>query len=132
MKFLKKHKIKNNKIFLSIKNGIPIPVYGNGKNIRNWIHVEDHCVGIAIALRKGKTGEIYNFGTTEYLENLDICKFFLEYANQSYSQISLVQDRKGHDFRYGVNSTKARVMLEWKPINNFKSSLEELFESYSK
>lgn len=114
-----------------IKNGVPIPVYGNGKNIRNWIHVEDHCIGISIAARKGRSGEIYNFGTSEYFENLEICKLFLNYTNQNHLQIRHVQDRKGHDFRYGVDSTKARVELGWKPNHNFKSSLEELFESYS-
>jgi dTDP-glucose 4,6-dehydratase len=117
-------------VIKSIKTGNPIPIYGNGKNVRNWIHVEDHCSGIALALDKGKSGEIYNFGTEEYLENLEICKLFLDYVNEDYSRISFVEDRKGHDFRYGVNSMKARKSLGWKTVHNFNDSVEELFNSY--
>lgn len=117
-------------VIKSIKTGNPIPIYGNGKNIRNWIHVEDHCSGIAAALHNGKSGEIYNFGTSEYLENLEICKLFLDHANEDYSRISFVEDRKGHDFRYGVNSMKARERLYWKTVHNFSDSVEDLFNSY--
>lgn len=113
-----------------IKNDQPIPVYGSGKNIRNWLHVEDHCSGLAIALQDGKSGEIYNFSTHEYLTNIEICNLLLGRRKESLSKIRFVEDRKGHDLRYGVNSHKARNTLGWLPTHSFRDSLEELFESY--
>ena len=118
-------------VIKSINQNLPIPLYGNGRNIRNWIHVEDHCLGIAMALEKGKSGEIYNFGTSEYLENIEICEILLAYKKDSFSRIEFVADRKGHDFRYGINSEKASNLLGWQPIHNFRDSLESLFECYA-
>jgi dTDP-glucose 4,6-dehydratase len=114
-----------------IINGERIPIYGNGRNIRNWIHVEDHCRGIASVLKFGISGEIYNFGTADYYENLQICEILLAHRGQSLGKISFVKDRRGHDFRYGVNSEKARTQLNWKPENNFMDTVENLFNWYS-
>ncbi len=91
-----------------IKSGEKIPVYGDGKNLREWIHVEDHCRGIQTVINFGFKGEIYNIGSGEELSNLEVAKLLLENAPSQDSDIIYVQDRKGHDFRYSVNSTKIK------------------------
>lgn len=113
-----------------IVRGERVPVYGNGKNIRNWIHVEDHCRGIIKAWKLGKSGEIYNFSTTDYYENLEICEILLKSRNLSLDRVEFVVDRKGHDFRYGINSDKARNELGWISEHNFLDTVDKLFEWY--
>jgi dTDP-glucose 4,6-dehydratase len=91
-----------------IKAGEKIPVYGDGKNLREWIHVEDHCRGIQTVINLGYKGEIYNIGSGEELSNLEVAKLLLDNGPSQDSDIIFVQDRKGHDFRYSVNSTKIK------------------------
>lgn len=108
-----------------------IPLYGNGLNIRNWISVEDHCLGIAAAYSIGRTGEIYNFGTDDYLTNLQLCELFLNQMNKSQDCIEYVEDRKGHDFRYSVDFSKSQYELNWFPKHKIKDKIADLVQEYS-
>jgi dTDP-glucose 4,6-dehydratase len=111
-----------------------IPIYGNGKNIRDWIFVEDHCYGIELTLAKGRNGETYCFGGECEIRNIDIANLICEILDDlaprkdkaSYkSQIKLVEDRKGHDYRYAINNSKARTELGFEVDNNFKEKLQK-------
>jgi len=115
----------------SIYQGIKIPVYGSGTNIRNWIDVDDHCTGLALSYENGESGEVYNFGTEEYLSNVEVCRLFLNYAGKSVDQIEFVEDRKGHDFRYAVDSSKSQVKLNWTPRFRLSERVSEIFEWYA-
>lgn len=110
----------------------PIPLYGNGSQIRDWIFVEDHCNGIIRALEAGEIGERYNIGANNEFGNLNIVNKICDRLNiirprddgQKYNDlIQFVSDRPGHDLRYAINSTKANQRLNWKPINSFEDSL---------
>ena len=109
----------------------PIPVYGDGKNIRDWIFVEDHCRGMEAALRRGKPGGVYNLGATNEHRNIDmvhrICALMdrLRPRGKPHAElISFVKDRPGHDWRYAIDSTRARDELGWTPQANFSTALE--------
>ncbi len=114
----------------------PLPIYGEGKNSREWIYVEDHCNGLFIIYRKGKIGESYNIGTNNNVSNLNLTKILLkiiknkDFKIEKKVKIKFVKDRPGHDFRYALNSKKIRKELNWKPKMNFKSGLEETFNWY--
>jgi dTDP-glucose 4,6-dehydratase len=119
----------------------PLPVYGNGANIRDWIHVGDHADGLIAAFEKGTPGEAYNFGGNTELQNIKIVKMICALLDKtqaradkkSYSeQITFVNDRKGHDFRYAINNSKANRKLGWKPQINFENGLQETIEWYLK
>lgn len=103
---------------------LPLPVYGDGKNIRDWIYVEDHCRGLLAALEKGIPGHIYNFGSSNEKQNIDLVHFILEILHKPRSLIQFVDDRLGHDRRYAINATKSRKELEWEPRHNFQEALE--------
>jgi dTDP-glucose 4,6-dehydratase len=107
-----------------------IPVYGNGLNVRDWLHVEDHCWGVFLALTKGKTGEVYNFGGFGERNNLEVAHKIVEILKKDKSLISFVEDRKGHDWRYSIDSSKAQNQLGWKPLWNFEEGLEHTVEWY--
>ncbi|MEI7441118.1 MAG: dTDP-glucose 4,6-dehydratase [bacterium] len=107
-----------------------IPVYGSGLNVRDWLHVEDHCWGIFLALTKGKPGEVYNFGGYGERNNLQVAYKILEILKKDKELISFVEDRKGHDWRYSINSTKAQSELGWKPLWSFDEGLENTVEWY--
>jgi dTDP-glucose 4,6-dehydratase len=107
-----------------------LPVYGNGLNIRDWIHVKDHCTGIWTALTNGKSGEIYNFGGKCELTNIELVKKIVKLMVQSESAIKFVQDRLGHDYRYAVDITKAQKDLGWVPTVSFDIGLKETIEWY--
>ena len=119
-----------------------IPIYGNGKNIRDWIYVADHCKGIALALEKGEVGETYCFGGEAEIRNIDIAKLICEILDRihpradklSYaSQIKFVEDRKGHDFRYAINNAQVKKQLGFEVEKSFKQRLEEvIIKSLSK
>jgi len=114
---------------LMIKNakaGKKLPVYGDGKNIRDWIHVSDHCSGIDTVLHKGKIGEVYNIGGKNEVRNIDIVKTILKLLNKDESQIEFVKDRLGHDWRYAINNSKIQNQLNWFPTVSFKDGLKEL------
>jgi dTDP-glucose 4,6-dehydratase len=107
-----------------------IPLYGNGQNIRDWLHVDDHCRGIYQVLMNGKSGEIYNIGGGREISNLDITRLILEALDCDESSINYVEDRKGHDFRYSVNWTKISRELGYKPQVNFEEGLAETIKWY--
>ena len=114
---------------LMIKNakaGKKLPVYGDGKNIRDWIHVSDHCSGIDAVLHGGKIGEVYNIGGKNEVRNIDIVKTILNLLDKDESQIEFVKDRLGHDWRYAIDNTKIQNELNWFPSVNFKEGLKDL------
>ena len=118
-------------------NNEPIPIYGNGKNIRDWLYVEDHCKGIDLAFKNGKAGETYNIGGKNERDNLyianKICDILdnLEPKETSYSkQISFVKDRPGHDFRYAIDASKIEKELNWKADENFETGILKTIQWY--
>ena len=110
------------------KNNEKLPVYGNGKNIRDWIHVYDHCEAIDVVLHKGKNGEVYNIGGLDEKRNIDIVKSILKSLNKSEDLIEYVDDRLGHDWRYGIDITKIRGELGWTPKTNFETGIKGLID----
>lgn len=109
-----------------------VPVYGEGMNIRDWIHVSDHIQGIDAAFHTGKSGEIYNLGGGKELTNLTITKELLQLLGKDETMIEHVTDRLGHDFRYALDSSKATQELGWTPKKDFSSGLRETVEYYKK
>ena len=107
-----------------------LPVYGKGTNVRDWIHVEDHCRGILTALRKGKPGEVYNFGSNNEKKNIEIVKTILKYLDKPEGLIKFVKDRPGHDRRYAIDSEKAVRELGWKPLVSFDKGIKNTIEWY--
>jgi dTDP-glucose 4,6-dehydratase len=110
-------------------DGKKVPVYGTGKNIRDWIHVNDHCRAVDFLLHKGKTGEIYNIGGGSEKTNLEITEKILELLRKDESMIEYVTDRPGHDFRYSLNCSKLRS-LGWKPGYSFEEGLQDTVTWY--
>jgi dTDP-glucose 4,6-dehydratase len=108
----------------------PLPVYGTGKNVRDWIYVDDHCRGVDLAARLGEPGEVYNFGGASEMRNLDVVKRILAILNKPESLIEYVQDRKGHDFRYAIDFSKAKRCLGWEPSVTFDEGLEHTVNWY--
>ena len=108
----------------------PLPVYGDGLNVRDWIHVSDHCAGIVAALFEGKPGAIYNFGGDSEMVNLDLVKMILKKLGKAESLISFVTDRLGHDRRYAIDSSLAQRELKWKPRHNLKDGLDATIQWY--
>lgn len=111
--------------------GKPIPIYGDGLNVRDWIHVEDHCRALDLVLQKGRPGEVYNIGADNEHTNLEIVKIILKLMGQPESLITFVQDRPGHDRRYAIDASKIRQELNWTPAREFISSLKELIHWYT-
>src|SRR6266851_3733782 len=108
----------------------PLPVYGDGMNVRDWIHVEDHCAAIVAALFEGKAGNIYNFGGDSEMPNLETVKLILDKLGKPHSLISFVTDRLGHDRRYAIDSSFAKRELGWKPLQNFREGLAATIDWY--
>ncbi len=108
----------------------PLPIYGAGTNVRDWIHVTDHCRGIDAVLRRGRLGEVYNLGGHNEKTNLEITYLLLELLDKPHSLIKYVSDRPGHDLRYAIDSTKAETELGWKPRVNFQQGLRETIDWY--
>ena len=102
---------------------LPLPVYGDGMNVRDWIHVEDHCRGLLAAFEKGVDGEVYNFGASSERHNIDIVKQVLKLTGKPESLIKYVKDRPGHDRRYAIDSRKAQAKLGWEPRHRFEEAL---------
>ena len=120
-------------------SGQSIPIYGNGKNIRDWIYVIDHCKGIQLVLEKGRLGETYNIGGRNERENLyiahTICNLLDKLAPSETpygEQINFVQDRAGHDFRYAIDADKIENELGWKAEENFESGILKTIDWYLK
>lgn len=124
-------------IILNCLSGNKIPVYGDGLNIRDWIHVDDHCSAIDLVLNKGTPGEVYNVGANNERSNIEIVKMIIEILNElqpdmniSEDLISYVEDRKGHDRRYAIDSSKIQDELSWKAKTDFKDGLVKTIEWY--
>ena len=107
-----------------------IPVYGNGKNIRDWIFVDDHCDAVHLALKNGKSGESYNISANNEISNLTVIKKILELMNKSEELIEFVEDRPGHDLRYSMDSSKSMKNLGWNVKSNFEDGLEKTIQWY--
>ncbi len=107
-----------------------LPVYGDGKNVRDWIHVADHCEGIKVAMERGAAGEVYNFGGDAERENLFVVKEILRLVGKGTDLIRYVTDRPGHDRRYAMDSSKARATLGWTPRHTFESGLRATVDWY--
>jgi len=108
----------------------PLPVYGDGMNVRDWIHVSDHCAAIVAALFEGKPGTVYNFGGDSEMANIDLVKTILDELGKPHSLISFVPDRLGHDRRYAIDSSFAQRELNWKPRHDFKEGLQQTIQWY--
>ena len=111
-------------------NNKELPVYGEGINVRDWIHVTDHCKAILKVLLEGKIGEIYNIGGDSELANIDLVKKILKQLDKSESLITFIKDRPGHDLRYAINHEKITKELNWKPKTNFNKGLEMTIQWY--
>lgn len=110
----------------------PLPVYGNGNNIRDWIHVSDHCSAIDKIVHKGRTGEVYNVGANNEMKNIDIVKFICRELKKPESLIEYVEDRKGHDRRYSIDAAKIRAELGWFPEVDFQHGLKSTIDWYKR
>jgi dTDP-glucose 4,6-dehydratase len=118
---------------LMISNAIEgksLPIYGDGKNIRDWLHVYDHCTAIDLVLHKGAVGEVYNIGGHNEKQNIEIVKLILSELNKDESLIKFVDDRLGHDKRYAIDSNKIRRELGWKPKYTFETGIVETINWY--
>ncbi len=113
----------------NLMNNRKVPVYGSGMNVRDWIHVDDHCSGIDFVLNNGNTGEVYNIGGGSELTNLDITHRILAALDKEESMIEYVEDRKGHDFRYSLDCNKLKKM-GWKPKYDFDTALYSTIQWY--
>jgi len=118
-------------------SGEPIPIYGDGKNVRDWLYVMDHCSGIYLALEKGKLGETYNIGGRNERENLYIANVICELLDEMLpknashkEQITFVKDRPGHDFRYAIDASKIENELGWKAKENFETGIQKTIAWY--
>ena len=118
-------------VILNALHDKPVPIYGDGLYVRDWIHVLDHCQAIDLIMHKGKSGEIYNVGADNELANIDLAKRILKILGKPESLLTSVKDRPGHDRRYAIDSTKLRRELGWKPTIPFDQGLAETVHHYS-
>ena len=112
-------------MIINALNNKKLPIYGNGKNIRDWLYVEDHCSAIDLIIRKGKIGEIYNIGGHNEYTNLEVVKIILNELNKNESLIEFVADRPGHDRRYAIDPSKIHKELGWLPKTNFNDGIKK-------
>lgn len=114
----------------NLLEGKKVPVYGNGKNVRDWLHVDDHCRGIHKVLMSGKSGEVYNIGGGRELTNLEITDLILKEMGKDATSVEYVEDRKGHDLRYSVDWAKIKQNLGYEPQVNFEDGLRRTIKWY--
>lgn len=118
-------------LFISnLMDGLKVPLYGNGNNVRDWLHVDDHCRGIYLVLESGRPGEIYNIGGGTELTNRELTQILLEASNKDWSNVEQVEDRKGHDLRYSVDISKISKELGYSPQVDFKTGIEQTIKWY--
>ena len=114
----------------NIRHGRPLPVYGKGENVRDWLHVSDHCEAIDLIIHNGRVGEVYNVGGHNERTNLEVVKTILKALNKPESLIKFVTDRPGHDRRYAIDPTKLETELGWKPKYNFDTGIQQTIQWY--
>ena len=114
----------------NLLEGKKVPLYGDGLNVRDWLHVDDHCNGILKVLLKGRSGEIYNIGGGSELNNFELTNIILKAMGTDSSSIEYVEDRKGHDLRYSVNHQKITNELGYQPQVDFSDGLAETIKWY--
>lgn len=117
-------------MIINALKGKPLPVYGDGKNIRDWLHVKDHCSAIDLVIHKGRPGEVYNIGGNNERRNIEIVEHILDSLKAPKELITYVQDRLGHDFRYAIDSSKIQNELGWKPEYSFPDGIKETISWY--
>ncbi|HZG59612.1 MAG TPA: dTDP-glucose 4,6-dehydratase [Anoxybacillus sp.] len=117
-------------MIINALNDRPLPVYGDGLNVRDWLHVEDHCSAIDLVLHHGRNGEVYNIGGNNERTNIEVVKAILRYLNKPESLITFVEDRLGHDRRYAIDATKIREELGWQPKYTFEEGLKKTIDWY--
>ncbi len=125
------------KLIYNILNNKKLPIYGKGKNSREWIFVDDHCEALIKVYKSGKIGEFYNVGSNYNIDNLTVVKKLISVAKKKINlgknvKIHFVKDRPGHDMRYAIDSKKIKKNLKWKTKINFMTGLEKTFEWYHK
>ncbi len=125
------------KLIYNILNNKPLPIYGKGKNSREWIYVKDHCEALMKVFYKGKIGEFYNIGSNKNLNNIQVTKELIDVSKKKINigkkvKILFVKDRPGHDVRYALNSNKIKNKLGWRPRTNFRQGINLTFEWYYK
>ena len=123
------------KLIYNILNNKNLPIYGKGKNSREWIYVDDHCEALVKVLKNGKKGEFYNIGSNKNLNNLEVCKNLLNISKKNLKlgknvKIKFIKDRPGHDFRYALNSNKIKNSLKWAPKISFIDGIKLTFDWY--
>ena len=111
-------------------NDQSLPVYGDGKNVRDWLYVEDHCKAIDLIVHKGRIGEVYNVGGHNEMANIDIVKLIIHELGKDESLITYVTDRKGHDLRYAIDPTKIHEELGWLPETKFADGIKKTIKWY--
>ena len=111
-------------------NDKPLPVYGTGENVRDWLYVEDHCRAIDLIIRQGKNGETYNIGGHNEMKNIDIVRLICQKLSKPESLITYVADRKGHDMRYAIDPTKITNELGWTPETCFEVGIVKTIRWY--
>ena len=117
-------------MIINALNDKSLPVYGDGLNVRDWLHVNDHCAAIDVVLQKGRVGEIYNVGGNNEWKNIDIVKLILTLLGKPENLISFVKDRLGHDRRYAIDATKINRELGWQPSYTFEVGIDETVQWY--
>ena len=119
------------KSILNALSNSPIPIYGDGKHVRDWLYVEDHCSAVDLILEKGKSGETYCISAGNEYSNIEIVRMILELMGKHEGLIRFVEERPGHDRRYALDSTKIRNELGWRPAHDFKESLASTINWYT-
>lgn len=117
-------------MIINALNNKPLPVYGNGENVRDWLYVEDHCRAIDLIIHNGRVGEVYNVGGHNEMRNIDIVKLILKELGKDESLITFVTDRKGHDLRYAIDPSKIHNELGWLPETRFEDGLKKTIKLY--
>jgi len=117
-------------MIINALNGRPLPVYGDGRNVRDWIHVKDHCEAIDIIIHRGKEGEIYNIGGENERANIDVVRMILRELGKPESLIRFVKDRPGHDRRYALDISRMKKEFGWSPKISFEEGLKSTIKWY--